>query len=226
MIFYLGTHMPNFVELVNIPWFVSVSRVIKRKSRLSGNWIMDSGGFIQISKHGGYKISEQDYLKCIEFQNPKLAFCQDWMCEPSIIKKTGLSVKEHQERTLENYLSMSSFTDKIRPVLQGWKYTDYMDHVKMYQLFGVGTVCVRNGSPEITNEIFKSILSEQPRIKLHGFGIKTDSLKYSKDLLWSADSMAWSIHGRYEKYCLNCNTKNCANCLEFALMWRKSILQR
>jgi len=232
MKFYLGTHMPSFVMKVNIPWFVSITRLIRRRSKIEGDWIMDSGGFTQISRHGRYTISEQQYLDVIDFQQPQMAFCQDWMCEAEILKKTGLTVKDHQDKTLENYLTLSTFTDRIRPVLQGWWPQDYVRHLRDYkkagvnihQLFGVGTVCSRNGSPEETRAIFSAILAEESRLKLHGFGVKTESLVASQDLLWSADSMAWSTRGRHTKYCGNCPTKSCANCMEFALLWRKKVL--
>jgi len=132
-------------------------------------------------------------------------------------------------------LSLSKKSNIISPVLQGWYPEDYVAHLKQYksvgvdtsQLFGVGTVCSRNGKPEITRDIFKSILKEEPNLKLHGFGIKTDSLIATQDLLYSADSMAWSSAGRFKKLCNSaCPNKNCANCLEFALLWRKNNLYR
>lgn len=235
MIFYLGTDAPNFVELVNIPWFVSVKRVIRRKSVVLGDWIMDSGGFSQIADHGKYVISEQEYLEIIDFQQPKLAFCQDWMCEPTMLEKTGLTIKEHQERTLENYLLLSSFNDKIRPVLQGWDTSEYIAHLRLYkkanvninQLFGVGSICSRNGKPGIIKDILSSIKNEDSRIALHGFGIKTGSLALCSNLLWSADSMAWSFTGRNTKpWCKYCEKKNCSHCLEYALLWRRKVLNQ
>jgi len=231
--FYLGTHMVNFVEQVRIPWFVSITRILKRKSIIEGDWMLDSGGFTQISQHGDYTISEQDYLDVVEYQKPVLAFCQDWMCEPQMLKKTGLTVRDHQDKTLESYLSMASFSKKIRPVLQGWDAKDYVNHLRAYkragvdihQLFGVGTVCSRNGDSEIIRKILSEIITEEPKLKLHGFGVKSESMAANQDLLWSADSMAWSVTGRMDKLCgMVCPTKNCANCLEFALLWRKKNL--
>lgn len=234
MIFYLGTHNPGFVNIVNIPWFVSVTTILNRRSKLNGNWMLDSGGFTQISKYGQYKITEDEYLAVIDLQKPKVAFCQDWMCEPIMLKKTGLNVETHQYLTTLSYLSLSKKSDVIRPVLQGWETEDYVKHLREYkktgvnmnQIFGVGTVCSRNGKPEIIRDILKAILSEEPHIKLHGFGIKTVSAVANQDLLYSSDSMAWSFSGRrMEKLCYNnCPVKNCANCMEFALLWRKNML--
>jgi len=234
--FYLGTHVVNWLEIVNIPWFVSVNSLINRKSKINGiNWVMDSGGFTQILKHGSYNISEQSYLACIEKQNPKFAFCQDWMCEPVQLQKTGLSVKEHQERTLESYMSLRQYSDKIRPVLQGWTSEEYVTHIKMYkqanvnfdEIFGVGTICSRNNNTPEIYRILSEIKKEMPQIRLHGFGLKITSIQNHniRELLESVDSLAWSYGGRMDKLCANsCPNLNCANCMEYALLWRKKIL--
>ena len=31
---------------------------------------------------------------------------QDWMCEPFMLQKTGLTVPDHQERTVRNFLDL------------------------------------------------------------------------------------------------------------------------
>jgi hypothetical protein len=43
-----------------------------------------------------------------------------------------------------------------------------------------------------------AIKAERPDLRLHGFGVKTTSLRVQaiRDLLWSADSMAWSFSAR------------------------------
>jgi hypothetical protein len=233
--FFLGLHQPADAEKTRVSVFISMARLINRKKRLDhDDWIMDSGGFTMISKHGNYTVSEDQYLACVERHNPTHAFCQDWMCEEFILKKTGLSVKEHQNKTIESYLSLSKRDDRIRPVLQGWLLNDYLDHIGMYvnsginmdQLFGLGTVCSRNSKPNEIFEIVAGIKRSHPEIRLHGFGVKTESLAMCAGLLESADSMAWSSRGRRMKLCPDCDIKSCANCLEFALLWRKRILMQ
>lgn len=233
MKFYLGLHQPSDAELIRHPVFVSCMRLIGRKKPLAhDDWLMDSGGFTMISKNGAYTVTEKQYLECIQRHSPKVAFCQDWMCEAFILKKTGLTITEHQRRTLESYLSLRGKDDRIRPVLQGWTPDDYCRHLEMYskagapmdQLFGVGTVCSRNGDPRAIVEIMMGLKLMEPRIQLHGFGVKTKSLAEAKGLLASADSMAWSSRGRRAKLCAWCGKKSCANCLEFALLWRKKVL--
>lgn len=233
MKFYLGLHQPSDAEKTRVPVFVSVSRLIKRVTPMRhDDWIMDSGGFTMLHKHGEYSISEEEYLKAIHTHGPKMAFCQDWMCEPFILEKTGLSVKEHQLRTTVSYLRLVEKDDRIRPVLQGWAVEDYCRHIHLYrkygvdtsQVFGVGTVCSRNGDPSAVFDIMLGIKIEAPEIKLHGFGVKTGALSLCENVLYSADSMAWSSRGRHDKLCNWCKKKSCANCLEYALLWRKKIL--
>lgn len=235
MKFYLGTHQPYFANRVNIPWFISIVRILKRNEKLQGqDWILDSGGFTQVGKLGEYQISEDEYLDSIALHQPNCAFCQDWMCEAHILEKTGLTVVEHQERTLESYLSLSKRSHRIRPVLQGWTPRQYAEHVTMYrkagvdmgQLFGVGTVCSRNGNSSAIRKVLQSIHDAQSRIRLHGFGLKTTALMnwHIVSMLESADSMAWCRDGSNKKLCSWCPNKSCSNCLEYALLWRKKVL--
>jgi hypothetical protein len=236
MKFYLGTDDMAFVNRVAIPWFVSVVRLRGRKKLLHGDWLLDSGGFTQIANHGAYTISEAEYLDVIERHRPALAFCQDWMCEAFILKKTGLTIEEHQHRTTASYLSMRQHTDRVRPVLQGWAPRDYAAHVRAYhaagvdmsQRFGVGTVCSRNGDLDAIRWVLRAIHAEQPGIRLHGFGIKTAALRCGEivGMLESADSMAWSARGRRTKLCGWCTKRSCAHCMEFALLWRRKVISQ
>jgi hypothetical protein len=76
----------------------------------------------------------------------------------------------------------------ILPVLQGYSPVSYVQHIRQYgerlapgAWVGVGSICKRNGDPAAI-----------------GFGIKTTALASGlvRDLLHSADSMAWSYHER------------------------------
>jgi hypothetical protein len=72
-----------------------------------GDWIMDSGAFTEISKHGRYRHSVAEYAAEMRHWrgcgNLLAAVAQDYMCEPFIVAKTGLSVAEHQRLTIERY---------------------------------------------------------------------------------------------------------------------------
>ncbi len=54
------------------------------------------------------------------------------MCEPIMLHKTGLSIDEHQMRTLTSYEEVLQLAHDLRwvPVLQGWSLRDYLSHVE------------------------------------------------------------------------------------------------
>lgn len=62
---------------------------------------------------------------------------QDWMCEPHMLQKTGMSIAEHQSRTTLSVLELRRMLDgegvPIVPVLQGWRLDDYLRHVEQYR---------------------------------------------------------------------------------------------
>jgi hypothetical protein len=136
----------------------------------------------------------------------ELAVTQDYMCEPSMVAKTGLSVAEHQCLTIERYDRLLGLTDApIMPVLQGYYADDYLRHLDMYgdrlrigQRVGVGSVCKRNSRPNAILTILALIKAERPDLRLHGFGLKETALQDGRitSLLYSADSMAWSYAAR------------------------------
>lgn len=173
---------------------------------------MDSGAFTEIATHGRYRHSVDDYLGQIERwrQCGKMlaAVSQDYMCEPWILEKTGMSIAEHQNLTIERYDALRGRTTAyILPVLQGYHPDDYVRHVRAYgvrladgQWVGVGSVCKRNASPDAILDVLLSIKRERPDLRLHGFGLKKTALEDGGvfGLLHSADSMAWSYAARRE----------------------------
>jgi hypothetical protein len=179
-----------------------------------GDWIMDSGAFTEISTFGRYRHGVEEYAAQIKRWahngSGKLlaAACQDYMCEPFIVEKTGLSVAEHQRLTIERYdaLTMQDVGGVyILPVIQGFEPADYVAHIRAYgdrlkpgAWVGVGSVCKRNGSPDQVAVVLMAIKAERPDLLLHGFGLKTTSLAHPfvRSMLHSADSMAWSYAAR------------------------------
>jgi hypothetical protein len=170
----------------------------------------------------------------VEVGKLQAAAPQDWMCEPSILAKTKLTVAQHQRRTVDNYLRLRDLAPDVPwfPVLQGWRLSDYFRHVDAYfaadvdlqtlPLVGLGTVCRRQHTEAITKLV--SALSSY-RLRLHGFGVKQQGLATIGHLLQSADSMAWSFTARRQQERMPGHThKNCANCLPYALQWRGRML--
>jgi hypothetical protein len=240
-LFYRGAHQPHWLWQTRFPLFVS-RRQLARKAVLrpaTCRWALDSGGFTELSLHGRWLLSAEDYVAQVtayadQLGMPDFAAPQDWMCEPHMTGRTGLSVREHQERTVANYLALTRIAPGLPfiPVLQGWHLGDYLTCIGLYQsagidlarlpLAGLGSVCRRQSTTEIATIV--SVLAERG-IRLHGFGVKTGGLRRYGHQLASADSMAWSYTARRSPALPGCSGhKNCANCLTYATRWRDRIL--
>jgi len=187
--------------------------------------------------HGAWRTSSASYVDAVrlyahEIGNLEWAAPQDWMCEPMMLAKTGLTVRQHQERTVANFLELRALAPRLPfiPVLQGWELADYLRCVEMYDcagvdlraesLVGLGSVCRRQSTDEIRETL--SGLG----LRLHGFGVKTAGLALYAEHLSSADSMAWSYDARRSAPIAGHTHKNCANCLPWALAWRERVLAR
>lgn len=249
----LGSHQPGWLAHAGVPLFVSDTRlrVYKTLPRATAPWGCDSGGFTQLQKYGAWTISPREYVARLyryrdEIGHLLWAAPQDWMCEPIVIAGgyaggqrfagTGLSVAEHQRRTVANFAQLRELAPDlpIIPVVQGWNREDYLRCVELYQrmigldltrvpLVGLGSVCRRQGTTE-AGRIIQALHTTGVR-RLHGFGFKILGLMAHGHLLTSADSLAWSIDARRRPPLPGCTRhKNCANCLRFALAWRTRVL--
>jgi hypothetical protein len=241
--FWLGVHRAHWLRETAVPLFVSRRVLANRKTMpvALGQWALDSGGFSELSLFGEWTVSASTYVDEVwrftrDIGGLAWAAAQDWMCEPFILRRTGLSVAVHQERTVANYLELQMRAPELPwvPVVQGWQDEDYFRHVDCYgragvdltalPLVGIGTVCRRQS----TTGVFR-IVSQlaSAGLRLHGFGVKTLGLPHLQAVLHSADSMAWSFRARKRGFPLpGCPHRNCANCLRFALLWREQLLGR
>lgn len=233
MRFFTGLHQPSDAKHFDAA-FVSVNRLRGRKGPFAvGDWIMDSGAFSEISTHGHYRHEVAEYAGQIRRWktngNLLAAVAQDYMCEPHIVAKTGLSVPEHQRLTVERYdaLMAEETGVYILPVLQGFEPEDYIRHLEMYgdrlahgAWVGVGSICKRNGDPRAIAQVLHGIKEARPDLRLHGFGLKTTALAHPlvRSLLDTADSMAWSFAARR-------NGRN-GNDWKEAVRWTKNITSR
>jgi hypothetical protein len=211
MRFFVGLHQPSDARHFDAV-FVSVNRLRNRKSDfVVGDWIMDSGAFTEISTHGHYREPVADYANQIRrwksCGNLLAAVTQDYMCEAHILAKTGLTVADHQRLTIERYdaLVAEDTGVYILPALQGWHPHEYVDHIRQYgdrlphgAWIGVGGVCKRQGNINSIAAVLMAIHRERPDLRLHGFGVKTTALQSGliQELLYTADSMAWSFAAR------------------------------
>lgn len=212
-LFYVGLHQPadaaNFDRAC-----ISINRIWGRKKPVPcGDVLVDSGAFTELHLHGRYRNGVEAYaaeLRRLHDQGVvriTAAVAQDFMCEPFMLAKTGLTVEDHQRLTIERYdaLLAQDLPCPILPVLQGFDPSDYVRHIDAYgdrltpgMWVGVGSVCKRNGSPEQVIGVLAAIHAVRPDLRLHGFGVKQTSLLHPgvRELLYSADSMAWSFAAR------------------------------
>lgn len=238
--FWMGTHIPSWLGKYGCGLFVSrrtLSRM-KKKPVAVAPWCLDSGGFTELAMNGKWTVSPLQYAAQVrEFVDAvgsmEWAAIQDWMCEDAILAKTGKSVRYHQEASVNSLVELRAIAPDVPwiPVVQGQSPGDYLECVRMYEyagvnlrnekLVGVGSVCRRQHSIEAYT-IFSALKREG--LNLHGFGLKMLGLARSSHLLASADSLAWSYSARMATPLAGHTHKSCANCIDYALMWRRKVL--
>ncbi len=244
--FYLGIHHGHWLRTVPVPVFVSHVTLAKYKralpKRLPGAiWALDSGAFSQIGEYGRWVMTAREYVKAVrryrdEIGGLEWAAPMDWMCEPGMLTKTGLSVAEHQHRTIESVLELRSLAADLpfAAVLQGWDLPSYVRCVRMYAeagidlaaepVVGLGSVCRRQGTDEIGRIV--TVLADEFNLRLHGFGVKFQGVTKYGSALASSDSMAWSQDGRHTPGCAHgTRGKTEANCIAFGLEWRERLVR-
>lgn len=237
--FYLGTHELSWLRRTDVPLFVSAVRFRRQRSwpRARGRWALDSGGFSELQAHGRWTVDAATYAAEVRVWVaavgwPDFVAIQDWMCEPFMLAKTGLTVREHQERTIQSYLDLRALAPEIPwlPVVQGWEEADYVEHVAMYlragidlrtfPRVGVGSVCRRQGTEEGA-KIVRAVA--RLGIRVHAFGVKVEGLKLFGSEIASADSMTWSYIARRRSIQLaGCTHKTCSNCWRWAEEWHRT----
>lgn len=207
--------------------------------RARGPLAIDSAGFTELSLYGEWTVTMKEYARQVRrfvdcIGNVRWAASADWMCEPAILAKTGKTVREHQLRTLLQYVELLNHDPDLpwAPVLQGWTIGEYWDHLEDYDragvdlkkapAVGVGTLCRRQQTTRATALL--ATLKADGLDNLHGFGWKLRGLVASKDFLASADSLAWSSNARKHPPLPGCSHEHCNNCLKWALRWRARVL--
>ena len=242
-VFYLGTHQIDWLNKARVPLFVSHRRLKnwRRPPKAAARWALDSGGFSELSLYGGWRTTAVEYVRAVRLYVEAIglmdfAAIQDWMVEEVMLKRTGLTVQEHQRRTVSSYLELRELAPEVPwlPVLQGWTLEDYRSCAQMYSeagvnlqvqpRVGVGTMCRR----QATNESVKILrVLSGTGLRLHGFGFKSKGLIEAAPFLASADSLAWSYHARKAKVRLDgCPHKCCSSCMTYALQWREDLVAR
>jgi len=235
--FWLGTHRPYWLGQTDVPLMVSHRTLGARKRlpRASAPWVLDSGGYSELSMYGEWRTAARTYSAAVyryaqEIGMLEWAAVQDWMCEPWILKKTGFDTLEHQYRSVVSYLELRLRAPDLpwMPVLQGWEPDDYLRHYDLYEragvslaalpIVGIGSVCRRQS---VRGAIDLLVHLSGAGVKLHGFGLKMTALRSLASFLTSSDSMAWSYEAMSRG--IQCNAP-CANHMHYALEWRERVL--
>lgn len=219
-LFFVGLHQPSDAKHFSLAC-ISINRLRGRKKAVDCAYVLvDSGAFTELHIYGGYRHGVGEYaaelhrLHSAGVVKIAAAVAQDYMCEPFMLAKTGMTIAEHQRLTIERYDALVTELGRlfggqcpfsVMPVLQGYAPADYVRHIEMYgdrlkpgMWVGVGSVCKRNGDPEAIVAVLAAIHRARPDLLLHGFGVKSTALDHPgvRDLLYSADSMAWSFAAR------------------------------
>lgn len=251
---WLGNHDvgPDGAYLCSgVPKFVSAARMARYRTDAERwpvasacTYAIDSGAYIALNGTNTdvpWYADPDTYggmiLRFISNNGYPPDFCapQDWPCEPPVRAKTGLTVRQHQQYTLDSYLWLvrEFYMVPWIPVLQGWDAADYLDHERMYldagvdlaaaHRVGIGSICRRGHLPAIVDVVEQFA---DRGYRLHGFGIKTTALPIIGHLLRSADSMAWSFNARHSNIRLpECtHAGDCRNCYRYAVQWREQVL--
>ena len=186
---------------------------------------IDSGGFPSSFIYNGYNTSDEDYLRFVSQVYADYFALRDYPCEPQILKKFGVTVKDQILRTLDNHLSLLELYEnncvkaKPIPVIQGWKIEDYLHCLDLFQEHGllkfdyiaIGSTCRRH-EVAYTRKIIFAIRDVLPKkIKLHAFGVKISVLddKAIWDSLYSVDSTAWDFIARWKNLKKKSKTSEC-----------------
>jgi hypothetical protein len=247
MIFYLGTNDPFWLwdNPPTHPLFISHRRLARyKKLKPAQNpWALDSGGFTELSMFGEWRTGPTEYIHAIrryinEIGNLQWASPQDWMCEPTMLQKTGLTVTDHHHLTINNFLELRHQAPDlpIIPALQGWTTDDYHRHIDLYAkagidlfkepLVGMGSFCRRASFNHLQAMVHQ--LADNG-LKMHGYGVKSDGLPVFGEKMVSTDSMAWSLTARRAKTRL-CgqphNAQKCANCRTWATTWANNVITK
>lgn len=194
MKFFVGIAQPGDAQNFDC-CCISINRLETRVKVVDCSEVLvDSGAFTTVSKHGGYPDSVEVYAARLHRLYTRgvlkiaAAVAQDYMCEPFILAKTGLTISDHQRLTIERYDALivalhslfgGSPPFHVMPVLQGFAPSDYVRHLEMYgdrlkpsMWVGVGSVCKRQGNPELVADVLLAIKEVRPDLRLHGFRLE------------------------------------------------------
>lgn len=118
--FWLGVHRPHWLKESRVPMFVSNRQLARVKTlpRAGHPWALDSG-FTEITKFGEWRTTPQQYVQQIRRYRDEVgrlswASQQDLMCEDDALRMTGLTIDQHQDLTVANFLTLRELAPSFR----------------------------------------------------------------------------------------------------------------
>jgi hypothetical protein len=155
------------------------------------------------------------------------------MVEPSMLARTGGSVRSHQAATIANYLRLEELAPTVRwlPTLHGHTADDYLDHLAQwqdagldltqYERVGVGSICRESHTPRVASIV--TALAEAG-LRQHTYGVKITGLRAFGDLIVSTDTASWSYAAMFRPPLSGCRHQRCGSCMRWAAQWRQDLL--
>ena len=239
--FYLGTHQPSWVTHAGVPLFISYRRLAQRKTLPRASraiWALDSGAYTELLLFGQWSTSAADYVAAVRRYDDEIgelnwAAPQDMTCEVEVLWRTGLGVRDHQRRTVENFVELQMlWADPLSsPVIQGMTVSDHRRCVDMYAAAGVSRPGPRwSGSARCPAPRHRRRRGDHvgdaaraiPACQMHVFGTKSTGLARYGHKVVSADTSAGAYQARVAAAGGH-QHRSCAN-RGYALQWRGRVL--
>lgn len=146
MKFYVGISEPSWAHRFE-RCFISINRLRRRKSNFPVNeWILDSGAFTHIAKHGSYQHTPRDYAREIarwsSCGNLVAACTQDYMCEPFMFEHQDIYEALAVKGTSRDTAGAMQLRDYLEEVLsengnQAWWEWEYVPVDDLWHPIGV-----------------------------------------------------------------------------------------
>lgn len=241
--FFLGAPDASWLPRSSTPLMLSRSRLADRKAPLPTSavpWYLDSAAFTELEQHGRWTLDAYGWAQLARRWGDEAGqlvaiATQDWLCTPTALDRTGLTIERHQDLTTLSYLELREYAPELPwvPTLQGWLAEDYLEHAALYELLGVdlaaqplvgvGSIAMRQEGPE-AERILWAVHDVLGLRNVHAYGAKELGLRRWGWAVSSADSMAWSMIARREarKACA-ADHADCRNCITWAEQWARIV---
>lgn len=232
--FFVGAQGAHWLDRATLPVMLSYARLVERAAPLPTSnvpWFLDSGVFTSRPDRLNTPTWAWTAQRLAAEAGSLVAVSTlDWLCTPSALAHSGLSVEQAQQRTCRSFVELRETASELPwvPTLQGWTADDYSRHVEMYErswrvqldvehLVGVGSIAVRQHT-STARSIIEAIRRAGVE-RLHVFGAKRSGLAAWGASVSSADSMAWSYAARRGEGHCGGPHRDCRNCQAFAELW-------